>query len=154
MIRGIIYLICVLILPGCCTKKACPGESLPQIEITFNNLNSNNYHITSYTVKNGQQIGAQEYSSDGPITLENTRLVLTPFSDYDISTASGLYFVIKRENRSDTIRNFQLEFKQVKIVCNKCFPLGSEKETVWQYDNFSYYVNSRLETKSALVLEY
>jgi hypothetical protein len=144
--KGVTVLFAFFLVSACCTKKGCPSWELPSIMIHFNNAKAGD-EVTVYRFVNKVLL-------DSAIHDASVNLTLAPFTDYTENSAVGKEFVIRHDGKSDSFREFDAIFMQEKIVCNKCFPFGKERVTIWKYRDFSYSHNSQRRPEQNIELDF
>lgn len=145
--RLILFCSAALLLNGCCTKKACVGQSLPVISFNFFKPASlEGTRVVVRTMLNSQVIDSLVITSNFDATYS-----LMPFDSYNDELGRQKSFVIFRNGRSSVINNISIDFKKIEVKCNECFPFRIKKEKEWSHENFSYQHNGQTFSEGSLL---
>lgn len=133
MTRSLLPVFCMLFLSACCHKKKCADDFLPGLTVQFRGVDPGKSNtVKLYTVdKNGGTDSVQiELDPANPI------LQLSPFSEMEGSAVKS--YKLQWKDNTQEITDMHCNFREQEIKCNKCYPFGSDRQTVTTFSKFSY----------------
>jgi hypothetical protein len=147
------FLICAIILSACCTKKYCEPEIRPEIKITFVDFNSNetsNIKLKVFDTKSNNLIN--NVSSLVSIKIDGNDIIIINNNFFE-GELRDHYFIVEIGTRKDTINNIEYDLFSSTIKCNSCFPFGSEKVNVSDFENFSFSHNGSIISEQSMIIK-
>lgn len=137
MSKHILILCITIIFSSCCTRKGCPGDMLPLLTIQFSGIETEyDNPVIFYTY----QDGILKDSAICYLSKNHSQIQFPPFEKYE---NTNKHYVLKWNNKTETISDLNCDFHEKKIKCNTCFLFIPEMETVTVYDKFSYTSSSQ-----------
>ena len=137
----LIYLF-IILMSGCCNKKACPGDELPRIVVKIPTMVNDNETVTLYQLDMGKRD-----SAFFQVMKTEPFFSFFPLNDYDDPGLGSRQFVIRHGNRIDTIQHITGVFRNDDIVCDGRWGcgrgFGNNKTTVKKLVDFSFLVRSK-----------
>jgi hypothetical protein len=151
MIRYFFICTGLLLFNSCCNKKFCPGDELPSIAVKMTHAPQSNETVTLYTLENGK-VDSTFFQVYG----DNASFNFFPMNDFDDVNVGLRQFVIRHNNKLDTIRQVAAVFKDVEIVCDSRWGcgrgLGKEKVTLKKLIHFSFLYHGKTHAVSDTVI--
>jgi hypothetical protein len=128
---------CFLFCSSCCNKKLCPGDELPIIIVKIPETSQGNKTVTLYKIDN-----LTIDSSFIQISDAKNSFPIFPMDDFDDKGLDFRQFIIRYNNRSDTVRDITAKFQGVEIVCDNRWGcgrgLGNKKTTLKKLIQFGF----------------
>ncbi len=132
-------------ISSCCTKKDCDQDYYPQIVVKYNpgsggDLKEKMIYVLSKETH--KRIDSIEISDSYNYFVIDKWLMYTLFGDkrefkqYD--------YLLKTEDRKDSLTNIQYNRTSEKIDCNDCFPVGDGSATVTNFEHLKFTINQKL----------